>query len=136
MISDEMAYRQYLDGKEESADILVERYGDALTYYINGYIHDIHESEDLMIEAFAQIFAKERPIDGKGSFRAYLYEGIANLKTEYREVLYLVSLEGMSYREAARILGKSEQQVTNLVHRGKKSLKKILEERGFIYADE
>lgn len=26
MISDEMAYRQYLDGKEESADILVERY--------------------------------------------------------------------------------------------------------------
>lgn len=53
MISDEMAYRQYLDGKEESADILVERYGDALTYYINGYIHDIHESEDLMIEAFA-----------------------------------------------------------------------------------
>ena len=58
MISDEMAYRQYLDGKEESADILVERYGDALTYYINGYIHDIHESEDLMIEAFAQIFAK------------------------------------------------------------------------------
>lgn len=60
MISDEMAYRQYLDGKEESADILVERYGDALTYYINGYIHDIHESEDLMIEAFAQIFAKVR----------------------------------------------------------------------------
>ena len=74
MISDEMAYWQYLDGKEESADILVERYGDALTYYINGYIHDIHESEDLMIEAFAQIFAKERPIDGKGSFRAYLYK--------------------------------------------------------------
>lgn len=66
----------------------------------------------------------------------HLYEGMANLKTEYREVLYLVSLEGMSYREAARILGKSEQQVTNLVHRGKKSLKKILEERGFIYADE
>lgn len=58
MISDEMAYRQYLDGKEESADILVERYGDALTYYINGYIHDIHESEDLMIEAFAQILQR------------------------------------------------------------------------------
>ena len=35
--------------------------------------------------------------------------GMADLKTEYREALYLVSLEGMSYREAARILGKSEQ---------------------------
>ena len=49
----------------------------------------------------------------------HLYEGMANLKTEYREALYLVSLEGMSYREAARILGKSEQQITNqqLIHR-------------------
>lgn len=184
MISDEMAYQQYLKGEEESADILVERYGDALIYYINGYIHDIHEAEDLMIEAFAQIFAKERPIDGKGSFRAYLYktarnltirhkqkhrlwflhldelefelpseelveqrllqsereqhlyEAMEQLKPEYREALYLVSLEGMSYCEAGRILGKSEQQITNLVHRGKKSLKKILEQGGFKYADE
>lgn len=27
--------------------------GDALTLYINGYIHDIYEAEDLMIEAFS-----------------------------------------------------------------------------------
>ena len=174
MISDEEAYRQYLDGIEQGADILVDRYGDALTYYIHGYIHDIHESEDLMIEAFSKIFAKERPIKENGSFRAYLYktarnltirhnqkhklwflhlddltfdlpseelerqlyEAMAKLKTEYREALYLVSLEGMSYREAGRILGKSEQQITNLVHRGKKSLKIILEQEGFVYADE
>lgn len=184
MISDEEAYRQYLDGIEQGADILVDRYGDALTYYIHGYIHDIHESEDLMIEAFSKIFAKERPIKGNGSFRAYLYktarnltirhnqkhklwflhlddltfdlpseelvdtklrqtererqlyEAMAKLKTEYREALYLVSLEEMSYREAGKILGKSEQQITNLVHRDKKSLKIILEQEGFVYADE
>ncbi|MEI3209511.1 MAG: sigma factor-like helix-turn-helix DNA-binding protein [Lachnospiraceae bacterium] len=29
---------------------------------------------------------------------------MAKLKTEYREALYLVSLEGMSYREAGKIL--------------------------------
>ena len=61
---------------------------------------------------------------------------MAKIKTEYREALYLVSLEGMSYREAGKILGKSEQQITNLVHRGKKSLKIILEQEGFVYADE
>lgn len=85
MISDEMAYREYLEGREESADILVDRYGDALTYYINGYIHDIHESEDLMIEAFARVFAKERPIDGKGSFRAYLYKTARNLTIRHTQ---------------------------------------------------
>ena len=53
---------------------------------------------------------------------------MTKLKTEYREALYLVSIEGMSYSEAGKILGKSEQQMTNLVHRGKKSLRKILEQ--------
>ena len=62
MISDKTAYRRYLDGEEKAADLLVERYGDALTLYINGYIKDIHEAEDLMIEAFSQLFAKWVPL--------------------------------------------------------------------------
>lgn len=69
MISDKTAYRRYLDGEEKAADLLVERYGDALTLYINGYIKDIHEAEDLMIEAFSQLFAKERPIEGEAVLR-------------------------------------------------------------------
>ena len=85
MISDEEAYWQYLDGIEQGADILVDRYGDALTYYIHGYIHDIHESEDLMIEAFSKIFAKERPIKGNGSFRAYLYKTARNLTIRHNQ---------------------------------------------------
>lgn len=60
MISDETAYRRYLNGEEQAADLLVERYGDALTLYINARIRDAHEAEDLMIEAFSLIFAKER----------------------------------------------------------------------------
>lgn len=39
----------------------------------------------------------------------------------------------MSYRDAAHIMKKSESQVTNLVHRGKQSLKKILGKDGFEY---
>ena len=42
----------------------------------------------------------------------------------------------MSYRGAAAVMAKSEQQVTNLVHRGKQSLRTILEQEGFVYADE
>lgn len=184
MISDEAVYRRYLGGEEKAADLLVEKYGDALTLYINGYIQDIYEAEDLMIEAFSRIFAKERPIGGEGSFRAYLYKTARNLsarhskkrripflsfdelnfepqgealvdtalahserdrwlyaaleklKAEYREALYLVYLADLSYREAARVMGKSETQITNLVHRGKQSLKTLLVQEDFPYADE
>ena len=183
MISDKTAYRRYLDGEEKAADLLVERYGDALTLYINGYIKDIHEAEDLMIEAFSQLFAKERPIEGEGSFKAYLYkiarhlalrhkqkhrlvflcleeldfeprsdslaetamlrserdrqlyDALEKLKAEYREALYLVYFEDMSYRNAATVMNKSESQITKLVYRGKQSLKVILEQEGFTYAD-
>ena len=183
MISDETAYRRYLDGEQDAADLLVGKYGDPLTLYINGYLKDMHEAEDLMIEAFSRIFAKERPITGAGAFQAYLYktarnlalrhqkkrrlsflrleeldfepqsdvpadmefsrsersrqlyDALARLKAEYREALYLVYFEDMSYRNAAAVMNQSEGQITKLVYRGKQSLKAILEQEGFTYAD-
>lgn len=161
MVSDETAYRKYLAGDEAAAQLLVERYGDALTLYINGVLGDIHEAEDLMIEAFAHIFARERPIQD-GCFKAYLYktgrnlalrcktrrrfflpleelpfelpdEALGKLKKEYRETLFLVYFEELSYRQAAQVLGRTEQQVTNLVYRGKQQLKQLLEQEGYQY---
>ena len=71
-MSDETLYQRYLDGEEAAADLLVRSHSDALMLYINGYLHDIHESEDLMIESFARLFARPRPIREEGCFRAYL----------------------------------------------------------------
>lgn len=182
-MSDEEAYKEYFNGSEKAADVLIKRYGDPLVLYINGYIRDMHEAEDLMIEAFSNMFVKKRPIGGEGSFKAYLYkiahnlsirhsqkyripfihiddltfepqsseladtaffqnernqklyEALGKLKKEYREALYLVYFEEMSYRNAAVVMGKNEAQVTKLVYRGKQSLKALLEEEDIHYAD-
>lgn len=182
-MTDEAVYRRYLGGDEDALGALMERYGTKLTLYLDGYLCDLHEAEDLMIEAFSQLFAKERPIEGEGSFKAYLYkiarhlalrhkqkhrlvflcldeldfeprsdslaetamlrserdrqlyDALEKLKAEYREALYLVYFEDMSYRNAATVMNKSESQITKLVYRGKQSLKVILEQEGFTYAD-
>ena len=42
----------------------------------------------------------------------------------------------MSYRNVAAVMSKSEQQIKNLVYRGKQRLKSILDQEGFEYADE
>ena len=68
MAEDERLYQQYLAGEEAAADELVARYGDTLTLYIHGFLGDLHEAEDLMIEAFALMFAKPRPVSEPGSF--------------------------------------------------------------------
>ncbi len=184
-MTDEKLYRDYMNGCEEAASELVERYGDSLTLFICGYIHDEHEAEDLMIEAFARIFVRLRPIyeHNEGSFKSYLfkigrnlalrymgksrlpfvgfedvafepYEGaqaemsviqdekntvlyaaLSKLKPEYREALYLVYIDGMNYTNAAKILGKNEKQITNLIYRGKQSLRTMLEKEGYKYDD-
>ena len=66
MNSDEALYRRYLAGDEQGLSELMERYGNALTLYINGYLHDVHEAEDLMIEAFAYLFLKKPTIRDDG----------------------------------------------------------------------
>ena len=69
MAEDERLYQQYLAGEEAAAEELVARYGDTLTLYIHGFLGDLPEAEDLMIEAFALMFAKTRPVSEQGSRR-------------------------------------------------------------------
>lgn len=57
------------------------------------------------------------------------------LPAQYREALYLVYFAGMSYRQTAAVMGKSLRQVTNMVYRGKKSLRRLLEKEGVTGAE-
>ena len=40
MVIDEELYRQYLRGDEAGLEALMRKYGNPLTLYINGYLHD------------------------------------------------------------------------------------------------
>ena len=55
MVTDDILYHRYLGGDEDGLSALMERHGDKLTLYLDGCLHDLHESEDLMIEAFAYL---------------------------------------------------------------------------------
>lgn len=62
-----------------------------------------------------------------------LYTVMETLHREYREVLFLLYFEDVRYKEAGKIMKKSEKQITNLAYRGKKALKEKLEKEGFTY---
>ena len=78
MACDETLYRLYLDGDDAGLSALMEKYGDPLTLYINGYLHDIHEAEELMLDAFAYLFTK-KPRIRDGGFKAYLYKAARHM---------------------------------------------------------
>jgi len=175
-VSDERLFERLVAGDRESLRPLMERYGDACTLYVNGYVRDIDAAEDLMIEAFSRMLAK-RPRLNAGGFKPYLYKTARNLALrhirlrgrfmslddagvdpedgervedgilrderaralyrclakivpDYREALYLVYIENMSYDEAGAIMRKTRKQVDNLVQRGKGAMRPLLEKEG------
>ena len=70
MACDETLYRQYLNGDDAGLEALMKKYGDPLTLYIDGYLHDVHEAEELMLDVFAYLFTK-KPRIRDGGFKAY-----------------------------------------------------------------
>ena len=181
MVTDEELYGQYLCGDETGLELLIKKYGDPLTLYIDGYLHDVHEAEDLMMETFSWLFTK-KPRIRDGCFKAYLYKAARHmalrhksrrriffslddltrepeaqtlveeivrtkernqilhlcmdeLNSDYREALYLTYFEGMSYQQAAEVMGKSVKQITNMVYRGKERLRGLLKREGITDAE-
>ncbi len=60
-----------------------------------------------------------------------LIEAINALDEKYKNAIYLVKIEEFSYQETAEILNESITNIKNLIHRGKKELRKILIKKGF-----
>ena len=181
MACDEAFYCQYIDGDDAGLEALMEKYGAPLTMYIDGYLHDVHEAEELMLDVFAYLFTK-KPRIRDGGFKAYLYKAarhmalrrksrrkrlfslndlsnapdgrllaeevirtkernrllhfcMSEINPDYREVLYLTYFEDMSYAQAAEVTGRTVKQVTNMVYRGKESLRRRLEREGITNAE-
>ena len=168
-------YNEYLSGDAKALERLMEYYGDKLTLYINGYVKNLHDSEDLLIEVFAYLIDRRPNI--KSSFESYIYKAARNhalmflrrakrhiiltaeetdfcientfendvclaernrqlydcmehLPSAQKEALYLVYIEGMSYKDAAAVLRKSAKQIDKLLQLGKKKLRPLLETEG------
>lgn len=184
MSRDDELYRLFLSGETKSFDQLMLLYGDSLVLYLNGYLHDWQDAEDLMIETFARIMVK-KPAIVTGGFKAYLYKTARNLSyrflqkqkrirrfsfedpggeiadnsfTEtilqqkerneilylclgridplFREALWLVYLEQMSYTQAAAVMKVSRKKIDNLITRGKQQMKTELAKEGITNAHE
>ena len=66
----------------------------------------------------------------KDENRRLLHDAMKDLKNNHRVVLVLLYFEDMSYIQAGLAMNKSENQIRQLAHRAKISLKKKLESKG------
>ena len=140
MTCDEALYRQYLNGDDAGLEALMKKYGDPLTLYIDGYLHDVHEAEELMLDVFAYLFTK-KPRIRDGGFKAYLYKAARHMALRHKSKRKpLFSLDALTGEPDGRLLavevtGKTVKQITNMVYRGKESLRRLLEREGITNAE-
>ncbi len=64
-----------------------------------------------------------------------VHRAIGKLKSEYRQVLWLIYFEDFSISQAALVMKKSVHSIETLVYRARKSLKSQLELEGFVYEE-
>lgn len=88
-------------------------------------IEDITEKSVEYASFEEEIFKQEQ--------KRLCHEALLKIPKDYRVVLHLLYFENMSYEEAGKIMNKSIKQITNLAYRGRNSMKKVLEEGGFVY---
>lgn len=71
----------------------------------------------------------------KGERNIILEKCLNRIEPRYREALWLVYPMGMSYTQAADVLGTSPKKIDNLLAQGKKLLRRELEKEGITRAD-
>ena len=64
-----------------------------------------------------------------------VHRALKKLCIEYRQVLWLLYFEGLTYSDASVVMRKNARQMKNLVYRAKSALKSELDKEGFIYEE-
>ena len=72
----DMLYQEYLLGDSNALEKLMEIYGDKLTLYINGYVKNIHDAENLLIDVFVYLVDKRPNV--KTNFNSYIHQAARN----------------------------------------------------------
>ena len=88
-------------------------------------------NDEYILNGAEQVGQDVADIVTKNEKRQEIIKAIDMLVDRYKNAIYLVKIEELTYQETAQILGESIQNVKNLIHRGKKELRKILIKKGF-----
>ena len=85
--TDEQLILSFQGGDVNSFNEIVYRYKDRLLNYVNGYMHDINVSENLVQDTFMKVYTHGNSYKEIAKFSTWLYTIAGNLaKTELRKL--------------------------------------------------
>lgn len=80
LLKDEELYNILINkNSEEALIILMKRHKEGLILFINGYVHNINNAEELMLDTFAEIAAGPTLFSHRSSFKTWLFSVAKNI---------------------------------------------------------
>ena len=72
--TDEVLYSRFLlERNEDDFRVLLERHKESLLLFLNGYVHNLEDAEELMLDAYAEVAAGKTAFSGRSSFKTWLF---------------------------------------------------------------
>ena len=83
-VSDESLYNEFsASGNKEALKTLFERYRLSVVLFVFGYVRNMDDAEDIMMDTFAVIAAFEAKFSGKSSFKTWLFSIAHNIACKH-----------------------------------------------------
>ncbi|MBR6289809.1 MAG: RNA polymerase subunit sigma-24, partial [Clostridia bacterium] len=67
------SYRRFLDGDKAAFEEIVNELFRPLVFFILGYVGNVHDAEDVAIDAFSDLIVNPRRYNFKTSLKTYLF---------------------------------------------------------------
>ena len=123
------SYRRFLSGDDEGIREIVNTYYDGLALYLNAYVNNMTDAEDLAEETIIVLATKKPKYSGKSSFKTWLYAIGRNLAIDHirrrppeaEELSEDLAGTGNGYGDAEAIY--IEQEERERINRAMESLK-------------
>lgn len=113
----------YDETKGNLCNFILANANQVLVEYYRKRVSENARYERIIEENEKNVYEYFEKIDGEYGLEKFL----CKLPKMQRKAIELVYVEGLSYRDAANILGKTELSIKSLIFRAKNSLKKIIE---------
>ena len=102
------------------------------------YLRQKHKRVEISTETICELVSEEYGLELSYIWeeqKIMLHRAIRNLRTEYKQVLWLSYFEGFSNKEIAVIMKKSVRGIESLLYRARLAVKSELEKEGFEYEE-
>lgn len=83
MSDDERLYFQFIEGDIDALEKLVVTYRNHLVIFINSYVNDLNDAEDLAEDVFVQLIVKKPSFKRKSDFKTWLFSIARHLSLNF-----------------------------------------------------